>query len=116
MTVQALLTFLQHTAANGGKDFLKAAQAGIIYAEALRRALEEWLAAQEGRSLADASRTTSEVTSTVYVKLVGDEQPCRWRHATLEEDYHGNIEVYRGERKIANFSAKDVSSWYVDED
>ena len=56
--------------------------------------------------MSDASRTTSEVTSTVYVKLVGDDQPCRWRNATIEEDYNGNIEVYRGERKIANFSAR----------
>jgi hypothetical protein len=116
MTVQELLTFLQHTAANGSNDFLKAAQAGITYAEALRRALDEWLAAQEGQSMSDASRTTSAVTSTVYVKLVGDDQPCRWRNATIEEDYNGNIEVYRGERKIAHFSAKDVSSWYVAED
>jgi hypothetical protein len=116
MTVQELLTFLQHTAANGSNDFLKAAHAGITYAEALRRALDEWLAAQEGRSMADASRPTSAVTSTVYVKLVGDDRPCRWRNATIEEDSNGNIEVYRGERKIANFRAKDVSSWYVAED
>jgi hypothetical protein len=94
----------------------KAAQAGITFAEALRRALDEWLQRNQGGAMTDERPTTLTPTAvtTVYVNL-GEEGTLTYRNAELIADYDGNITVWRGERQLASFSARDVSSWYLEE-
>ena len=93
-----------------------AAQADITFAEALRRALDVWLTHPHGGSMTDdrPSTITPTAVSTAYVNL-GEEGTLTWRNATIEADYDGNITVWRGKRQLASFSARDVSSWYIDE-
>src|SRR5437660_10757570 len=98
----------------------KAAQAGVTFAEALRRALDEWLSQKEGCPMPDATTTTTAPVTTAYVKTayvkLNDEDYARaWRNAEIEEDDYGSISVWRDERVIARFAGADVRSWYMED-
>ena len=90
----------------------KAAQAGVTFAEALRRALDEWLSQKEGCPMPDATTTTTAPVTTAYVKTA---YARAWRNAEIEEDDYGSISVWRDERVIARFAGADVRSWYMED-
>ena len=96
----------------------KAAQAGITFAEALRRALDEWMAPGKGQSMQDVSSSSAATRTTVYVKLHGrDEEPLIWRNAhVLEDEFNGYIEVIRSHtgKRVGRFAEGDISTWYVE--
>jgi hypothetical protein len=60
--------------------------------------------------------STTATVRTAYVRVVDEDYTRSWRNAEIIEDYNGGLEVWRGERKIASFSPRDVSSWYMEED
>src|SRR5215471_807751 len=98
-----------------------AAHAGITFAEALRRALDEWLAFKEGHPMTTPS--TAVITNNVYVVVVedGDRTTLTFRNAgVVHNEFDGSIEIYRLKkdgspgRTLAQFSKWDMSSWYQD--
>jgi hypothetical protein len=94
-----------------------AAQAGITFAEALRRVLDEWLALRERGSMSDeATSTGMSRQSCAYIKLYDDNDATLiWRNAEIDEDRdNGRIDVWRGDVRIASFEAREVASWYTD--
>ena len=98
-----------------------AAQAGITFAEALRRALDEWLAYREGTKMTipSAQRTRS----TVYVVLLedGDRTPLTFRNADAASDaYNHTLTVFRVKkdghegRTLGYFAESEILSWYIE--
>jgi hypothetical protein len=99
-----------------------AAQAGITFAEALRRVLDEWSAYKKGKPM--TTPTTGRTRSTVYVVHLdedGERTTLTFRNADVaHDDYNHTVTVYRVKkdgsegRTLAQFAEADVSSWYID--
>ena len=103
----------------------QATQAGITFAEALRRALDEWLAYKEGKPMTIDATPVPVVTSTVTVITIEDDEriTLRFRNASVVHDeFNGHLTIYRRKkdgslgRTLAYFSGADVSSWYEETD
>ena len=100
-----------------------ATEAGISFAEALRRALDVWRAHREGHPMATMPTSPPVITNNVYVVVVedGDRTTLTFRNAGVaHNEFDGSIEIYRLKkdgspgRTLAQFSKWDMSSWYQD--
>ena len=98
-----------------------AAQAGITFAEALRRALDEWHALKEGKPMTTpAAQMTSKHVYVVFIED-GERTSLRFRNADVAHDeYNHTLLVYRVKkdgsegRTLAQIAEADVSSWYIE--
>jgi hypothetical protein len=98
-----------------------AAQADITFAEALRRALDEWQAFREGTPMTTASVQQTRPTVYVTVNDDGERVALTFRNADVYEDHsNGTLDVYRVKkdgsegRSLGHFAASEILSWHIE--
>jgi hypothetical protein len=98
-----------------------AAQADITFAEALRRALDEWLAHREGTPMTTSAAQRTSTTVYVNVNEDGERLALTFRNAEVSEDsYAQTVTVYRVKkdgsegRTLGHFAASEILSWYIE--